>query len=517
MVAARLAAALTIVRMTTTPARATRIELQGIVKRYTGALALDGVDLRVAPGEIHALLGENGAGKSTLMRIACGAERADAGTLRWNGAPLSLRNPRDARALGIAMVFQQFALFDSLTTAENVRLGLLDASLGLAEVSARMRSAAAEYGLDVDPRRPVRTLSAGERQRVELLRALLASPSLLILDEPTSVLAPAAVQSLFATLRRLAAGGCSVLYASHKLDEIGVLADRCTVLRDGRVVALIEDPANETRASLARAMIGAEPPCEPPPRARAPGDFMLDVRGLSLAPAGRFGVALHDVALQVRAGEIVGIAGVSGNGQRELMAALSGEDRRAAAGSIVLAGTYIARRSPPERRALGLRFVPEQRLGHAAGAELTLAENTRLTRDSGDEADDARRLASRLIDRFGIKARGPDDVASTLSGGNLQKFVAGREIDARPIALLIVEQPTAGIDIAAAARIGAELRALRDAGCALLVASDDLDELLELCDRLLVMAGGRLSPGVPAHEATPAWIGERMSGLWPQR
>ncbi len=493
-----------------------RLELVGVSKQYPAVKAVDRVDLRVAPGQIHAVLGENGAGKSTLMKIVHGAVRPDGGVLRWDGRPVEVSSPAEARRLGIAMVHQHFALFETLTVAENVWLGL-DRSLSLAETTRRIDEVAAGYGLPVEPARPVHTLSVGERQRVEIVRALLARPRLLILDEPTSVLAPQAVETLFATLRQLAAEGCSILYISHKLDEIRALCHHCTVLRAGRVTGEV-DPAAETEAGLARLMIGAEPPAlrHAP---KAPGATVLDVRGLDLAPQDRFGTALDGVGFEVRAGEVVGIAGVSGNGQQELMAALSGEDRRAPAGSIRLLGADIARASPQRRRDAGLHFVPEERLGRGAVPALSLALNTLLTRTEAVgpggwlRHGEAAALAVRLIARFGVRAGGPQATAQSLSGGNLQKFIVGREIDAGP-KLLVVSQPTWGVDVGAAAQIRGELLALRDAGCAVLVVSEDLDELFEVCDRLHVVARGRLSPPLATAAATVERIGAWMSGLW---
>jgi general nucleoside transport system ATP-binding protein len=346
---------------------------------------------------------------------------------------------------------------------------------------------------------------------------LLSEPKLLILDEPTSVLTPMAVQSLFMTLRKLAQEGCSILYISHKLDEIRELCHYCTVLRGGRVTGAV-DPRQQTNASLSKLMIGAEPP-QLVHRAVALGDVALEVKNLSLAPDSIYGVPLTHVSLQLRTGEVLGIAGVSGNGQQELLAALSGEDRRASPGCVTLFGNDIARAGPTRRRALGLHFVPEERLGRGAVPTLSLAANTLLTRHEPLRAfgwiDVAatRTLASKLIERFKVKAGGPDAAAKSLSGGNLQKFIVGREIDARP-KVLIVAQPTWGVDVGASAQIRGELLALRDAGCAVLVISEELDELFELSDRLIVIARGRLSPSVPAGEATIERIGQWMAGLF---
>ena len=494
-----------------------RLELAGISKQYPAVRANDRVSLCVPPGQIHAVLGENGAGKSTLMKIIYGAVRPDEGQIFWNGRAVQIANPQVARALGIAMVFQHFSLFDTLTAAENVWLGL-DKTMTLPQVSERIRAVSAEYGLEVDPLRPVHTLSVGERQRVEIVRALLTDPQLLILDEPTSVLTPQAVDKLFVTLRRLAAKGCSILYISHKLDEIRALCHHCTVLRGGKVTGEV-DPSLATNASLSTLMIGSEPP-ELARRPARPGALALAVRRLSLVKQNPFGTTLVDIVLEVRAGEIVGIAGVSGNGQQELMAALSGEDVRAPHGSIELFAQDIARASPRKRRHLGLHFVPEERLGRGAVPTMSLAQNVLLTRTEAVSrsgwinAAAVRQKAQDLIARFNVKAGGPGALAKSLSGGNLQKFIVGREIDARP-KLLIVSQPTWGVDVGAAAQIRGALLTLRDEGCALLVVSEELDELFEISDRLQVIAQGRLSPSVPVAEATVAMIGEWMSGLWP--
>jgi general nucleoside transport system ATP-binding protein len=493
-----------------------RLELRGISKQYPAVRANDGVNLRVLAGEIHAVLGENGAGKSTLMKVIYGAVQPDAGQMLWNGQPVAVKSPAQARALGISMVYQHFSLFDTLTAAENVWLGL-DKRLKLPEVTARITEVAASYGLDVDPQRPVHTLSVGERQRVEIVRALLTKPQLLILDEPTSVLTPQAVDKLFVTLRTLSHQGCSILYISHKLDEIRALCTQCTVLRGGKVTGAV-DPRTESNASLSRLMIGAEPPALKA-RAATAGAPVLTVRNLNLDKPDEFGMALQGMAFEVRAGEVVGIAGVSGNGQQELMAALSGEDPRAAPGSVTLQGHDIAQASPRKRRQLGLHFVPEERLGRGAVPSFSLAQNTLLTRTENVSplgwiaTGRVQRLAEDLIARFHVRAGGAGAAAKSLSGGNLQKFIVGREIAAKPT-LLIVSQPTWGVDVGAAAQIRGELLALRDAGCALLVVSEELDELFELADRVHVIAQGRLSPSVPVADATVEQIGAWMSGLW---
>jgi general nucleoside transport system ATP-binding protein len=494
-----------------------RLELQDISKAYPGVRANDGVCLRVAEGEIHAVLGENGAGKSTLMKIIYGVVQPDSGRMLWQGEPVRVASPEHARRLGISMVFQHFSLFESLTVTENVWLGVHEKSR--ARVAARIRELCQSYGLEVEPDRPVHTLSVGERQRVEIVRALLSEPKLLILDEPTSVLTPQAVTDLFNTLRRLAKDGCSILYISHKLDEIRALCDSCTVLRAGKVTGEVAKPANESNASLSRLMIGAEP-AHLEHRPFAPGPALLEVKELTRAKPSEYGVALHGITFSVRSGEVLGIAGVSGNGQAELLAALSGESSQRGRGSLSLLGNDVTRAGPTRRRELGLHFVPEERLGRATVPSHSLSNNVLLTRRATLppswllQTKPLRRLAKHLIERFSVKASGPSAAARSLSGGNLQKYVVGREIDAAP-RVLIVAQPTWGVDVGATAQIRAEILKLRDAGSAVLLVSEELDELLELSDTVRVMAAGRVSPPLLTAEATRSLIGEWMSGLWP--
>lgn len=494
-----------------------RLELKQITKRYPAVVANDQVSLSVLAGEIHAVLGENGAGKSTLMKIIYGAVKPDEGSIYLNGQEIQIRNPQAARAMGISMVFQHFSLFDTLTVAQNVWLGL-DKSLSLDQVIQSIRDKANAYGLDIDPLRPVHTLSVGEMQRVEIIRALLSQPQVLILDEPTSVLTPQAVEKLFVVLKKLASEGCSILYISHKLHEIRQLCTACTVMRGGKVTGVC-NPQNESNESLSKLMIGADP-VRVQKNSVALGDLVLQVKQLSLAKQDQFGIDLNGINLSIKAGEVLGIAGVSGNGQKELLYVLSGEDTRADKNTIWLKNTDISNFHPGRRRKLGLHFVPEERLGRGAVPTLGLAHNLLLTRQEFIHAKTGwldlsglKKHANQIIEKFKVKAGGPDAIAKSLSGGNLQKFIVGREIDAAP-QLLIISQPTWGVDVGASAQIRNEILALRDKGCAVLVISEEIEELFILSDRLQVIAKGRLSPSIAIEEASVEKIGEWMSGLW---
>jgi simple sugar transport system ATP-binding protein len=494
---------------------APRLALRGITKAYPTVVANDGIDLDVLPGEIHAVLGENGAGKSTLMKIIYGVAKPDAGEIRWEGRPVAIANPARARKLGIGMVFQHFSLFETLTVAENIALAL-DPRHARGDLPARIRDVSARYGLPLDPDRRVHTMSVGERQRVEIVRCLLQDPRLLIMDEPTSVLTPQAVEKLFETLRRLSSEGCSILYISHKLDEIRALCHRATVLRAGKVTGTC-DPRQESSASLARMMIGGDLPHPRRPDAHA-REARLVVDGLTLRSDDPFGTSLADVRLAVHAGEIVGIAGVSGNGQKELMAALSGERTIDDANVVRIMDVPAGRLDADARRDLGLAFVPEERLGRGAVPEMTLAENALLTahrmglvRHGFVRTAAVAAFARETIDAYKVKAGGPDAAARSLSGGNLQKYIVGREIRQAP-KVMIAAQPTWGVDVGAAAQIRQALIDLRDAGVAVLVVSEELDELFEICDRLAVIAQGRLAEARATRDTNAEEIGMLMAG-----
>jgi general nucleoside transport system ATP-binding protein len=492
-----------------------RLLLTGITKAYPSVVANQDIDLAVMPGEIHAVLGENGAGKSTLMKIIYGAVKPDAGTIQWEGQGVAIANPARARRLGIGMVFQHFSLFETLTVADNIALALEGdrAGPGLAE---RIRDVSTKYGLPLDPARYVHTMSVGERQRVEIVRCLLQDPRLLIMDEPTSVLTPQAVEKLFETLRRLASEGCSILYISHKLDEIRALCHKATVLRAGRVTGTC-DPRRESSSSLARMMIGGDLP-HPAHRDTDPGDAALVVRNLTLPADDPFGTSLANINLTVRYGEVLGIAGVSGNGQKELMAVMSGERPLADAEAISILGVPAGRMDAAKRRELGFAFVPEERLGRGAVPDMSLSENALLTAHRQAMVKRGfirhrvvRGYATDTIREYRVKAGGPDAVARSLSGGNLQKYIVGREIRQHP-RVMVAAQPTWGVDVGAAAQIRQALLDLRDSGVAVLVVSEELDELFEICDRLAVIAQGRLSDPKPVRETNAEEIGMLMSG-----
>jgi len=500
------------------PTAPPRLALGHISKSFPGVKANADISLSVRPGEIHALLGENGAGKSTLVKIIYGVQQADEGTLAWDGQLVAIPSPKAARRLGIGMVFQHFSLFDAMTVIENIALGL-DEAVDRDALKRRVAAILRSYSLPLDPEREVHTLSVGERQRVEIVRCLLQEPKLLIMDEPTSVLTPQEVERLFETLRQIAAEGCAILYISHKLHEIKALCEAATILRGGRVVATC-DPRTETTKRMAELMIGAELRQIEHGKARVEGAIRLKVEGLSLAGEPPFGTDLAGIAFEARAGEILGIAGVAGNGQAELLTALSGERLAASAQAIQLDGKPIGRLGAGARRTQGLACVPEERNGHAAVPDFSLAENGILTARHRlpltplgiISRSDVTRFAESVIKRFDVRTTGPGAAARSLSGGNLQKFIMGREIGQQP-GVLVVCQPTWGVDAGAAAAIRQELVDLAEKGSAVIVISQDLDELLELADRLCVINEGRLSKPRPVASLGIDEIGLMMGGV----
>lgn len=489
--------------------------LDGLTKAYPGVVANDDVSFNIGTGEIHALLGENGAGKSTLVKMIYGLVKPDKGQMTLNGTAFTPAEPRAARASGVAMVFQHFSLFEALTVAENVALGMENPPKPH-ELATQITVVSENYGLPLDPDRVVGTLSAGERQRVEIIRCLLQEPKLLIMDEPTSVLTPQEVEILFETLNKLRAEGTSILYISHKLEEIRTLCDTATILRLGKKVDTCT-PRETTAQQLAEMMVGASFDTAQT-NDRVKGDILLEVSELSLPAPGAFGTPLRDVSFQVRAGEILGLGGVAGNGQDELLAALSGE-RTSAPSSVTLEGSAIGALGPVKRRELGLLSAPEERLGHAAAPNMSLIENAVLTASQRKELvkggflnwGRARRFAEEVIERFDVRTPGPGVAARALSGGNLQKFVIGREILQDP-RVLVVNQPTWGVDAAAAAAIRQALIDLAEGGAAIIVISQDLDELMEVSDRFGALNEGRLSQILPVAGLTIEKIGLMMGG-----
>ena len=491
-----------------------------ISKRYGDFLANDAIDLDLFPAEIHALLGENGAGKSTLVKVMYGLIQPSGGELRWMGDKIVLAGPAQARALGIGMVFQHFSLFENLTVAENVALGLPPTE-SFAAISERLAQTAHAYGLPLDPRREVWRLSVGERQRIEIVRALMQNPKLLILDEPTAVLTPQEADQLFIVLERLKSEGRAILYISHKLEEVKRLCDTATILRLGKKVATC-NPRQETAASLARMMVGAE---IGEVKAAAQRDVTaprLLVHKLSLEPDDPHGTRLKEVSLEVRGGEILGIAGVAGNGQDELFAALSGERLSASGGSIVIDGKAADGLNVNDRRRMGAAFVPEERLGHGCAPRMKLSENALLTGHAASgmvkrgfiNKPATLAYVDRTTKSFDVRKARRDPEAVSLSGGNLQKFVVGREILRDP-RVLVVSQPTWGVDAGAAAVIRQALVDLAGRGSAVLVISQDLDELTEIADRIAVMFHGKLSAPLEAAQATRERLGLLMGGADP--
>ena len=494
-----------------------RLRTRGLTKSFGAVRAVDDVSLSLGAGEIVALLGENGAGKSTLVKMLFGALQPDEGAIEWEGREVAISQPAAARALGIGMVHQHFSLFEAFTVAENVALAL--PGTRLRDVGASVREVSAAYGLPLDTGALVADLSVGERQRIEIVRCLMQDPALVIMDEPTSVLTPQEADRLFEVLRALKAEGRTVLYISHKLEEVRRLCDRAIVMRNGEVVDQCI-PAHETAASLAAAMVGGKVPTLRAPGKHLVGAPVLEVRGLSLPSDTPHGTALDDVHLAVRKGEVVGIAGMAGNGQGELFAAISGE-RPTGAGEVLVCGEEAGRLGIDARRALGAAFLPEERLGHGAAPGLDLTENALLSRHARGDGTIARggwlrrgragAMASRVIEAMDVRTRGRRAPAGSLSGGNLQKFLMGRELDRAP-RLLVVNQPSWGVDAAAAANIRQALIDLSADGAGVLVISQDMDELFAIADRIAVIAGGRVGDLRAAGEWTPGEIGIAMEG-----
>jgi simple sugar transport system ATP-binding protein len=497
--------------------------MRGVTKRFPGVLANDRVDFEAAQGEVHALLGENGAGKSTLSNILIGLYRPDEGELRLDGRTLELHSPRDALDAGIGMVHQHFRLVQTFTVAENVVLGdHRSVGRGLRFRRGAVERAVAElgrrYGLQVDPAARIWQLSVGEQQRVEILKALYREARVLILDEPTAVLTPQEADALFATMRAMAAEGRTVVFISHKLHEVIAVADRVTVLRGGRSVKTLPI-AGATPRSLAELMVGRDVDATQRVARTVPhgAEIVLQLDGV-WADGDRGAPAISDVDLRLRRGEIVGVAGVAGNGQRELTETIAGM-RRATAGRIVVGETALRGGDPREAIKAGIAHVPEDRLHTGLAAGLPISANVVLTsyRGSGVARGPFLRLgairdrAVELIRRYDVKAPGPATPVRQLSGGNLQKIVLGREFSSDP-RVLIVAAPTRGLDVGAIETVHRHLREAAARGVAVLLVSEDLDEILALADRVAVMYEGRVVGTVEAEGADVAEIGLLMAG-----
>ena len=495
------------------------VEMRGIVKRFPGVVANDGVDFDLRTGEVHALLGENGAGKSTLMNVLDGLYRPDAGAIAVFGRPAEFRSPRDAIAAGLGMVHQHFALVPTQTVTENILLGIprprfrLDAGRYDDEIA----DLAGRHGLAVDPRARIWQLSVGEQQRVEILKMLYRGARVLILDEPTAVLAPQEALDLFRTLRSMVAGGTAIVFISHKLAEVAQIADRVTVMRRGRVVAAGIPTAETTTAALARLMVGREV-LETIERTQRPaGPVVLAVRDVE-AEGDRGRPALRGITLEIRSGEILGVAGVAGNGQSELAQVLTGL-RRCSGGSITVNGVEVGGKTPRDAILQHVAHVPEDRTGVGSAPNLSVADNLimksyrdapvarRWTIDTGA----VRRFANRLRETYSIAAPSVDTETRLLSGGNLQRLILAREIASEP-RLMVAVQPTRGLDVGAIATVHRLLMDQRAAGAATILISEDIDEVLAVADRVAVMYEGRLVGLFDAADADVAEIGLLMTG-----
>ncbi|MEO0636866.1 MAG: ABC transporter ATP-binding protein [Pseudomonadota bacterium] len=489
----------------------------GLTKRFGSLAANEGVRLEIGRGEIHALLGENGAGKSTLVKMLYGALQPDEGLIAWCGRPVVIPNPSAARELGIGMVFQHFSLFEALTVAENIALALPPGS-SLKEISERAERTSAQYGLSLKADSQIADLSVGERQRVEIVRCLMQNPQLIIMDEPTSVLTTSETDALFETLLRLRDEGKSLLYISHKLAEVRQICSAATVLRGGRNVGEC-DPRTESPASLARMMVGDDvQSVRAEPVALGDADTALELRDLHLPRDNPFGTDLVGVSMDIRRGEVAAIAGIAGNGQGELFDAISGE-RPTDSRSVMLFGKPAGNLSVTARRRVGAAFVPEERLGHGSVPTATLSDNIVLSRGRSEPElggagflrwGTAKRWKDRIVEAFDVRKGGPDPVAGSLSGGNLQKFLVGREFDRSPD-LLVINQPTWGVDAGAAAHIRRSIIELARNGAAILIISQDIDEIFEVADRVAVLAEGHLSPFTAAGETDREAIGLLLS------
>ena len=493
--------------------------LRGIEKQFPGVIACAGADLRVRPGTIHALLGENGAGKTTMVNVLAGVYRPDAGEVWVNGQRRQFHSPADAIAAGVGMVYQEFRLVPTLTVAENIVLGSAPRLLRTAEIEERVAEMSAAYGMAADPSRPVWQLSMGERQRVEILKALWREASVLVMDEPTAVLTPAEAAELGAALRAMADEGRSVIYISHKLDEVVAFCDEATVLRSGKTVATVGDLESVDRAVLAELMVGSsEGGYVDRPPLQVPGAEVLSLHGVS-ALSDRGLPALSDIHMTVRAGEIVGIAGVSGNGQKELAETIAGL-RLVTGGRVVFDQQDITQTPPGARYRLGLAYVPEDRIGVGLAPKMSVVDNS-VVRSYKSQRRGLMLVMAQciqfcrdLVERFGVRVGRLHDPVAGLSGGNLQRLLLGRELAEQP-SVLVAAQPTRGLDVQGVAAIQSHLVAQRADGVGVLLISEDLDELFALSDRLLVMFEGQVVAELNPDITTRGEVGAAMAGQVP--
>jgi simple sugar transport system ATP-binding protein len=492
--------------------------MRGIVKRFPGILANDSVDFELRRGEVHALLGENGAGKSTLMNVLAGLYRPEAGTIRLDGRSVEFGSPRDAIASGLGMVHQHFTLVPSLSVTENIILGLPEPRfrLDVGRYEAKVRALAEETGLLVDPGARVWQLSVGEQQRVEILKMLYRGATILVMDEPTAVLAPQEAEELFRTIRGMTARGAAVVFISHKLDEVLAIADRITVMRRGRVTAAGVPAAGMKKRQLAQLMVGREVLETLARDARQPGPVILELAGVS-AVSDRGIRALSDVHLEVRSGEILALAGVAGNGQSELAEVVTG--LRPCRGRIVVNGRDVANRPAIEAIQAGVAHVPEDRTGTGSAPNLSLTDNLIMKSYRSQPIGHgwtidrvvARHRAEELKDAYEVSAPSVDTQARLLSGGNLQRLILAREISSEP-GLMVAVQPTRGLDVGAIETVHRLLLEQRAHGTAILLISEDLDEILGIADRVAVIYEGRISQPVAAADADVAELGLLMTG-----
>lgn len=499
------------------------LTVSNITKYYGDFAANKNIDFNIKHGEIHALLGENGAGKSTLVKMLYGSLQPTSGEIFWKGKSVNIASPSFARSLGIGMVFQHFSLFESLSVSENIALSL-SSDKSLEVITKEAIELSNRYGLPLNPDALIGDLSVGERQRVEIVRCLMQNPELIILDEPTSVLTPQEAERLFDTLDILKSEGRSILFISHRLEEVRRLCDRATILRFGEVSGAC-DPKQETSASIARMMVGSDVSSIKKSSSIRTGDVLLTVDNLSQQAATPFAVALSDINFKIAAGEVLGIAGIAGNGQSELFDVVSGEVPAIRADNIQIRNKHVGHFTINQRRKLGASFVPEERLGHGAISEFQLSDNMLLARHKSDDVafqklgkigmiwrEMVEKATKRVCEVMDVRKADVDPLAGSLSGGNLQKFIIGRELDRQPL-VLVINQPSWGVDAGAAAHIRQSIVDLARSGTAVLIISQDLDEIFELSDKIAVMFDGKLSDAVLASQTTREAIGLLMAGV----